>query len=134
MSINLTERQEQEIVIGWARSLEGKYPKLSRLHCSLNGVWLPPKLANQAKCGGMVSGVPDLQLPVPMKVGEVTFHALWIEMKSMDGVLSANQKRWLAELTEDGYAAICCKGAKAAITAIANYMNISKEDRKLEWL
>lgn len=82
----------------------------------------------------MVSGVPDLHLPVPMKVGEITFHALWIEMKSMDGVLSANQKRWLAELTEDGYAAICCKGAKAAITAIANYMNISKEDRKLEWL
>lgn len=132
--MKLTERQEQEIVIGWARSLESKYPKLSRLHCSLNGVWLPPKLAKEAKDGGMVSGVPDLHLPVPMQVGEVVFHGLWIELKSMDGVLSTNQKRWLGELNEDGYAAVCCKGAKAAINVIANYMNIKQEDRKLEWL
>ena len=132
--MHLKEQQEQELVIGWARSLQHQYPKLSRLHCSLNGVWLPPKLAMQAKSGGMVSGVPDLHLPVPMKVGEIMFHGLWIEMKSMEGVLSKNQKLWLAELNDDGYAAVCCKGAKAAIRVIANYMNIKQEDRKLEWL
>ena len=132
--IHLKEQQEQELVIGWARSLQHQYPKLSRLHCSLNGVWLPKKIAMQAKDGGMVSGVPDLHLPVPMKVGEIMFHGLWIEMKSMEGVLSKNQKLWLAELNDDGYAAVCCKGAKAAIRVIANYMNIKQEDRKLEWL
>jgi hypothetical protein len=132
--MKLTEQQEQEIVIAWARSLQPKYPKLARLHCSLNGVFLPPKLANAASRGGMVSGVPDLHLPVPMKVGEVMFHGLWIEMKSMTGTLSATQKQWLADLSADGYAAFCCKGAKPAITIIANYMGVEQSDRQVDWL
>jgi hypothetical protein len=131
----LSELQEQELAIAWARSLEHKYPKLHRLHCSLNGVWLPPKLAKQAKDAGMERGVPDLQLPVPMTVDSTLYYGLWIELKALDGKKpSTEQFEWLSELAADGYYAVWCKGAKAAIAVITKYMNIKPEDANTEWL
>ena len=61
------ESAQQQQVIEWARmaSRSAKYPMLDMLHCSLNGVKLSGTQAKIAKGQGMLSGVPDLFLPVP---------------------------------------------------------------------
>ena len=61
------EADQQKQVVTWARwaSKSNKYPMLEMLHCSLNGVKLSPIQASIAKAQGMLSGVPDLFLPVP---------------------------------------------------------------------
>ena len=61
------ESAHQAQVIEWSRWAykTGKYPMLNMLHCSLNGVKLSGTQAKIAKGQGMLSGVPDLFLPVP---------------------------------------------------------------------
>jgi len=83
------EAAHQAQVVEWARlaSRSAKYPMLNMLHCSLNGVKLSKTQAGIAKAQGMLSGVPDLFLPVP-KNG---FHGLFIEMKSEKGRVTENQ-------------------------------------------
>ena len=84
------EADQQKQVVTWARwaSKSGKYPMLEMLHCSLNGVKLSAIQASIAKAQGMLSGVPDLFLPVPKKVFEtikasnIQFDQLILEFNS----------------------------------------------------
>ena len=63
------EAAQQQQVIEWSKwaykSKPTQYPMLNMLHCSLNGVKLSGTQAKIAKGQGMLSGVPDLFLPVP---------------------------------------------------------------------
>lgn len=111
------EAIEQERVIKWARDNENNYPFLWLLHSSLNGVKLSKNQAGRAKTQGMLSGVPDLFLPVP-KNG---FHGLFIEMKSGKGRLSTNQTCFLSKVELLGYKIAVCYSANEAIKTIENY-------------
>ena len=111
------ESVEQEKVIKWARDNEKNYPFLWMLHSSLNGVKLSKTQAGKAKASGMLSGVPDLFLPVP-KNG---FHGLYIEMKSEKGRLTDNQKWFLSKVELLGYKIAVCYSANDAIKTIENY-------------
>lgn len=67
---------------------------------------------------GMKSGVPDMFIPV-------AYHGkngLFIEMKSLSGKMSPEQKDWFVTLEKQGYKCVCCKGAAEAIKEIDNYM------------
>jgi len=111
------ESVEQEKVIKWARDNEKNYPFLWMLHSSLNGVKLSKTQAGKAKASGMLSGVPDLFLPVP-KNG---FHGLYIEMKSEKGRIMPSQSRYLKTVSDFGYAAFVCYSADEAIEKIKSY-------------
>ena len=113
------ESIQQTQVIEWSRWAykTGKYPMLNMLHCSLNGVKLSGTQAKIAKGQGMLSGVPDLFLPVP-KNG---FHGLFIEMKSEKGRLTDNQHWFLTNADSLGYKTAVCYSAKEAISAIQAY-------------
>jgi hypothetical protein len=115
------EADEQAKVVEWAhwayRHHSDKYPLLRLLHCSLNGVKLSIKQAVMAKRQGMLSGVPDLFLPVPRKC----YNGLFIEMKAEKGVVSVAQDRFLREVSDLGYLAKVCYGAKEAIELIEDY-------------
>ena len=113
------ESIQQAQVIEWSRWAykTGKYPMLNMLHCSLNGVKLSGTQAKVAKGQGMLSGVPDLFLPVP-KNG---FHGLFIEMKSEKGRVTENQHWFLTNAESVGYKAVVCYSAKEAISAIEAY-------------
>jgi len=111
------EAIEQERVIKWARDNENNYPFLWLLHSSLNGVKLSKNQAGRAKTQGMLSGVPDLFLPVP-KNG---YHGLFIEMKSEKGRLSTNQTCFLSKVELLGYKTAVCYSANEAIKTIENY-------------
>ena len=111
------EAIEQERVIKWARDNENNYPFLWLLHSSLNGVKLSKNQAGRAKTQGMLSGVPDLFLPVP-KNG---FHGLFIEMKSEKGRLTDNQHCFFSKVELLGYKTAVCYSANEAIKTIENY-------------
>lgn len=112
------EAIEQERVIKWARDNENNYPFLWLLHSSLNGVKLSKNQAGRAKTQGMLSGVPDLFLPVPKK----GFHGLFIEMKSQQGRVSVSQSRFLSVTNELGYQSIVCYLSEDAIEKIKEYL------------
>lgn len=113
------EAAHQAQVMEWSRWAykTGKYPMLNMLHCSLNGVKLSATQARIAKAQGMLSGVPDLFLPLP-KNG---FHGLYIEMKSEKGRLTENQQWFLSNAESLGYKTAVCYSAKEAIDAIEAY-------------
>ena len=113
------ESAHQAQVIEWSKWAykTGKYPMLNMLHCSLNGVKLSGTQAKVAKGQGMLSGVPDLFLPVP-KNG---YHGLFIEMKSEKGRVTENQHWFLTNAESVGYKTVICYSAKEAISAIEAY-------------
>ena len=111
------EAAEQAKVIAWARDNEKTYPFLWMLHSSLNGVKLSKIQAGKAKASGMLSGVPDLFLPVPRG----SFFGLYIEMKSAKGRVSVEQSRYLKCAAENGYAVSVCYSANEAIKRIEDY-------------
>ncbi len=117
--IKHTEANYQQQVVEWARwaHRSGKYPNLDLLHCSLNGVKLSGTQAKIAKGQGMLSGVPDLFLPVPIG----GYHGLFIEMKSDKGRLSTNQTWFLSKVELLGYKIAVCYSANEAIKTIENY-------------
>jgi hypothetical protein len=117
--IKHTEANYQQQVVEWARlaHMSGKYPNLDLLHCSLNGVKLSALQATKSKQQGMLSGVPDLFLPVPIG----GYHGLFIEMKSEKGRLSANQTWFLSKVELLGYKIAVCYSANEAIKTIENY-------------
>ena len=113
------ESAHQAQVMEWSKWAykTGKYPMLNMLHCSLNGVKLSATQARIAKAQGMLSGVPDLFLPLP-KNGH---HGLYIEMKSEKGRLTENQQWFLSNAESLGYKTAVCYSAKEAIDAIEAY-------------
>jgi len=97
------------------------YPNLDLLHCSLNGVKLTKTQSGIAKGQGMLSGVPDLFLPVPRQ----NYHGLYIEMKSQKGRVTENQEWFLSKTEGLGYKTAVCYSANEAIKTIQDYYNES---------
>lgn len=115
------ESAQQQQVIEWSKwaykANPVRYPNLDLLHCSLNGVKLTKTQAGIAKGQGMLSGVPDLFLPVPQQ----NYHGLYIEMKSEKGRLTENQEWFLSKTEGLGYKAAVCYSANEAIAVIEEY-------------
>jgi len=115
-----SESGEQAALFAWARLAQGRYPELRLLNASLSGVRLFPGQARKAKTLGMVRGFPDVFLPV-RKAG---YGGLFIELKRpRGGKLTPEQRAWLAELGEQGYLAVCCRGFEEARTVIQSYLS-----------
>ena len=108
------EAIEQAKVIAWARANENNYPYLWMLHSSLNGVRVTEAQAGRGIAQGMLSGVPDLFLPVKNN----NFVGLYIEMKSTKGRVSVEQSRYLKCAAENGYPVVVCYSAVDAINTI----------------
>ena len=111
------EAIEQAKVIAWARANERNYPYLQLLHCSLNGVKMTKAQAGRAIAQGMLSGVPDLFLPVPRG----KYHGLYIEMKHGSNTLTENQKKFLQNAANVGFVVSVCYSAQEAIKRIEDY-------------
>ena len=112
------EAIEQAKVVAWARANENNYPYLWMLHNSLNGLKRTKNAQGKAKQQGMLSGVPDLFLPVKNKY----FFGLYIEMKSAKGRVSVEQSRFLKCAAENGYSVVVCYSAVDAINTIKAHL------------
>lgn len=71
---------------------------------------------------GVRAGIPDLFLAVPRMNGDPK-HGLFIEMKKRKGGrVSQAQKEMIANLNDEGYAAVVCQGFQQAVLAIEMYL------------
>jgi len=127
----LNEGGHQKAVFVWAAWSLGKYPALRWLHSSQAGAKMTPATAGKMKAEGMKAGVPDIFLDVPRR----GFNGLRIELKVPEqrntkgtiakskGVLSAEQKEWLAHYTASGFCAHVCYGWEDTVRVIESYLN-----------
>lgn len=75
--------------------------------------------AARFKAMGVKPGVPDLCLAVPRN----GYHGLYIEMKRREGgKLSADQKKWIDGLQENGYCVQRCDGCHEAEAVLEAYL------------
>lgn len=113
------EEIEQEHVFLWASMEERAYPELAMLYAIPNGGKRAIKTAVALKKQGVKRGVPDMCLPV----ARGGYHGLYIELKRQKGgVVSDEQREWIAALNTQGYKAIICHGAEEAIEQIRGYL------------
>lgn len=121
MPRNQPEFDNQCALMAWARipMTRRALPGIEFLHCSLNGVKLSRAQAGKAKAAGMLSGVPDLLLPVP-KGGCA---GLWIEMKAGKNKPTPEQAAFLDAMRRNGYRAEVCYEWTEARRIITEYLS-----------
>ena len=102
---------------GQLKGWDGAIPELALLHSSLNGVRLRPRQVVEQSASGMLSGIPDLFLPV----GRDGYLGFFIEMKSLVGTISPAQKRMHLKLRSEGYRVDVHKIAAEALVELARY-------------
>ncbi|CAB4199767.1 VRR-NUC domain containing protein [uncultured Caudovirales phage] len=108
-----TEHFEQREFVKWFRQT---YHGV-RIFAVPNGGARSIATAARLKAEGVCSGVPDLFIPA---------WKLWVEMKRQKGgVVSAEQKDWIAYLESVGYKTMVCKGAEDAKNKIMNLQQTS---------
>lgn len=117
VSAKLSEHDEQKIVVRW---FDLSFPKLAGLLFAVpNGGARHVAVAAKLKAEGVRAGVSDLMLPVARH----GFNGLFIEMKSLSGRATPEQMRFMERVTEQGYMAVLCKGADAAMDTIKTYLS-----------
>ncbi len=118
------EGEEQARLFSWAEleMARGRMPELRLMFHVPNGGARSKAEAARFKAEGVKPGGPDICPPVPR--GED--HGLWIEMKRLaGGRASADQKKWMQDLREQGYRAEICEGWQAAAAVIKDYLEVT---------
>ena len=116
--LHASEHDEQSALLRWSELQVGRYPELEMLAAVPNGGLRTKATAGKLKAEGVKPGYLDLQMLVPRG----PFHGLLIEMKSMTGSTSKEQKEWISRHTKYGYRAVVCKGWVAARDEIVSYL------------
>lgn len=100
--------------------VEAAYPREAAMLFAIpNGGDRNILVAAKLKKEGVRRGVPDMFLALPRG----GWHGLFIEMKRRrGGVVSREQKEYIAALNAAGYRACVCRGCDEAFEAIRNYL------------
>ncbi len=114
------EADEQTKLFNWIAFMRCRYSELDMLYHIPNGGSRNLIEAANLKREGVRAGVPDLCLPVPSR----GYHGLYIELKYGKNKPSENQKKWITNLRNQGYAAEVCYGWVEASETICRYLNI----------
>lgn len=118
-----TESGHGKALMCWAAQNIKQYPELKWLTHIGHGGKLNPITAGKMKAEGLKKGVPDYLLLV--KRGN--YSALWIELKRHGGgIVSDEQKEWIAQAKVCGHFATVCYGWKEAVGIILWYLNYGK--------
>jgi hypothetical protein len=113
-----TKLSEEEIQIRVVNYITIVHPDI--LFCaSAGGVRTGYKQAVKMKRTGYKKGFPDLQ--ICEAVGG--YHGLFLELKTLKGVASPEQKQWRADLLKRGYYAIIVQGVEPCIEIIDKYLS-----------
>ena len=118
-----SEHQIQAAFIKEIRILEVRYPELKTLFAVPNAAKRSFKLAAMLKAEGMLSGVPDIVLPVARK----GFNGLMIEFKKpKTGKLTTAQESYIDLIVKEGWLVVVMTDAQAAIDVVKGYLGITK--------
>lgn len=118
-----SEHVEQVVFFNRIRTLALNDPRYAdaarRTFAIPNGGGRTKREAGRLKAEGVVAGVSDIFVSVA-RGGQ---HGQYIEMKSLTGYPSREQKDWIADCHAQGYAAEVCRGADAAVAAWRAYVD-----------
>ena len=117
-----TEDEEQIWLFSWAELNMGRFPELRLMHHIPNGGKRSKSEAGRFKAMGVKPGVSDIFLPVARK----GYHGLYIELKAKDGRPSREQKDFIADVTEQGYAGTVAYGGEEAARIVEEYLGGEK--------
>ena len=115
----MSESRLQSEVIKY---IQLQYPK-ARYCASLGGIRTSMTQAIMAKRTGYVKGFPDLFIYESRTVNGITYHGLALEIKTIKGRATKEQKEWIEALNERGYKAEIVKGLPAILDLIDSYLN-----------
>ena len=128
-----TEHAEQSVLCQWWAVYAAAHKLDVRLLMAIPNAQKFMSLAKNmhaalatVRAEGFRDGAPDLLLAIP-KMDDTTdwAHGLFIELKRLDGKLSADQHSFGLLLQSQGYAWVLAKGAGEAIKAIEAYLGLS---------
>ena len=109
------DRLQSEVV----KYISLQYPK-AKYCASLGGQYQPyQSQRNRAKRNGYSKGFPDLFI-YEARNG---YHGLALELKTIKGIATKEQKEWIEALNERGYKAEVVKGLPAILDLIDSYLN-----------
>ena len=114
----ISEDRLQSEVIKYIRYA---YPKV-RYCASLGGIFTTPAGARKSLRNGYVKGFPDLFI-YEARGG---YHGLAIEIKTIKGRATKEQKEWIEALNERGYKAEVVKGLPEILNCIDAYLKRSR--------
>ena len=118
------DRLQREVI----KYINYQYPKV-RYCASLGGIRTSYKQAIKAKTNGYVKGFPDLFIYEPNIKG---YHGLAIEIKTIKGRPTKEQKQWIDDLNIRGYKAAICKGLPSILELIDDYLSHETIDNAKE--
>jgi len=109
-----SEHSLQTACVNWFRLA---YP-LGIIYAVPNGAWCGYKQGRKLVSEGLVSGVPDLVIPIARK----GWHALYIEMKNgKQGRVSDNQSEMMKKLVREGNMCAVCRNFDQFRQIITDY-------------
>ena len=112
------ERLQSEVL----RYIQLQYPK-ARYCASLGGQYQPyQSQRNRARRTGYSKGFPDLFI-YEARNG---YNGLALEIKTIKGRATKEQKEWIAALQKRNYKAEICKGLPAILQLIDDYLSKDK--------
>lgn len=122
---DVSEHQHQSYLFAWAALATKQRPELDMLVAIPNGGSRGDNARSRAirgralKAEGVKSGYPDIAL----NVARGGYYGLFIELKTLTGRASPEQKYWIERLNAAGNYAAVCKGWIAAQDLIQNYLD-----------
>lgn len=124
--IQPTEDSIHLALMEWLKTQPYKDGKLDAyFHHSPNGGTASPRQKAKFTKMGTLNGFPDLEC----FIAKGRYHGLYVELKrEKGGIVSADQKRILGMLNEEGYAAVVCRGFDASVKSIEQYMALEDGD------
>lgn len=125
LAANSSEHSQQVALFAWAAQNADKIPELRLLFAIPNGGKRDKVTAARLKAEGVRAGVPDIFWPVArnaeITARMVTWRGLFIEMKAVDGRVSDEQDKWIADLEAQGYCCCVAWSFAQARQCILNY-------------
>lgn len=109
------EQDIQMAVVQWMRL---QFPNLL-FSISPGGLLTSGKVGNKANKLGYQKGVPDIMV---FKANS-KWHGLLIELKTPTGIISNEQKKYLAELMRLNYFAVVCRSFEEAKNTVEFYFS-----------
>lgn len=113
-----TEHVEAVSLMRVVKLHESRHPELRLLYAVPNGGHRNKIVASKLKAEGVKAGVPDYFLPV----SSPGYLGLAIELKTLTGYPSREQKQWISDLRAAGWKAEVCRGWEQAWQVVREYV------------
>ena len=104
------------------RMHEQRHPELRWLHSIPNGGHRGKATAGRMKAEGVRAGVSDYFLPAPRD----GFHGLYVELKTLTGQPSREQREFIETMRSRGYRAEVARGWQEAWKVVCDYLGIQR--------